>query len=152
VTGFSALTLALGALALAGCGSSSTNGRSTTASTATQTTTASSGPSSTPTSTTGATSTTQKLALAAASSGELKYSTKLLTANAGKVSIAFTNMSPLEHNMTIENAAHQIVGRTPTFTGGSKTLSLSLKPGVYKFFCSVPGHRQAGMEGELVVK
>jgi uncharacterized cupredoxin-like copper-binding protein len=36
--------------------------------------------------------------------------------------------------------------------GGSKTLAVTLKPGTYKFYCSVPGHRQAGMEGTLEVK
>ena len=46
----------------------------------------------------------------------------------------------------------QTLGSTPTFQGGSKTLSLNLKAGSYKFFCSVPGHRQAGMEGTLTVK
>jgi uncharacterized cupredoxin-like copper-binding protein len=61
-------------------------------------------------------------------------------------------MSPLGHNMTIESSAGKIVGATPTFQGGSKTLSLSLKAGTYKFFCSVPGHRMAGMEGTLTVK
>jgi uncharacterized cupredoxin-like copper-binding protein len=45
-----------------------------------------------------------------------------------------------------------VVGATPTFQGGSKTLTVSLTPGTYKFYCSVPGHRQAGMEGTLVVK
>jgi uncharacterized cupredoxin-like copper-binding protein len=44
------------------------------------------------------------------------------------------------------------VGTTPTFQGGSKTLSLNLKPGTYKFYCSVPGHRMAGMEGTLTVQ
>jgi uncharacterized cupredoxin-like copper-binding protein len=43
------------------------------------------------------------------------------------------------------------VGATPTFRGASNTLSLNLKPGTYTFFCSVPGHRQAGMQGTLVV-
>jgi uncharacterized cupredoxin-like copper-binding protein len=46
----------------------------------------------------------------------------------------------------------QLDPATPTFSGASKTLMLNLKPGTYKFYCSVPGHRQAGMEGTLVVK
>jgi len=90
--------------------------------------------------------------LAANAEGQLKYSTTALTAKAGKVSIDFTNMSPLGHNVTIESSSKAVVGATPTFQGGSKTLSLNLKAGTYKFFCSVPGHRQAGMEGTLTVK
>jgi plastocyanin len=84
--------------------------------------------------------------------GQLKYNTNALTASAGKVAIAFTNMSPVEHNVTVESASGQKVGATPTFTGATKTLALTLKAGVYKFFCSVPGHRMAGMEGTLTVK
>jgi uncharacterized cupredoxin-like copper-binding protein len=61
-----------------------------------------------------------------------------------------TNMSPLEHNVTIASGS-TVLGATPTFRGGSKTLTLSLKPGTYVFYCSVPGHRQAGMEGTLTV-
>jgi uncharacterized cupredoxin-like copper-binding protein len=45
----------------------------------------------------------------------------------------------------------KVLGATPTFMGGSKTLTLKLKPGKYTFYCSVPGHRQAGMEGTLNV-
>ena len=52
--------------------------------------------------------------------------------------------------MTIAQAG-TVVGATPTFTGGSKSLTLTLKPGTYTFYCSVPGHRQAGMEGTLKV-
>jgi plastocyanin len=84
--------------------------------------------------------------------GQLKYEQSTLTANAGKVSIDMTNMSPLMHNVTVESSSHAILGATPTFNGGSKTLTLNLKPGTYKFFCSVPGHRAAGMEGTLTVK
>jgi uncharacterized cupredoxin-like copper-binding protein len=61
-------------------------------------------------------------------------------------------MSPEGHNLTVESASGEKVGATPTFQGGSKILSLKLKPGTYKFFCSVPGHRMAGMEGTLIVK
>jgi plastocyanin len=75
-----------------------------------------------------------------------------LSAKAGKVTIDFANSSPLSHNVTVESSSGSVVGSTPTFQGGTKTVSLNLKPGTYKFFCSVPGHRQAGMQGTLVVK
>jgi uncharacterized cupredoxin-like copper-binding protein len=61
-------------------------------------------------------------------------------------------MSPVEHNMTVASSSGAVVGETPTFHGASKTVSLNLKPGTYKFYCSVPGHRQAGMEGTLTVQ
>jgi len=66
------------------------------------------------------------------------------------VAIAFTNASSTGHNLTLEGSSGD-VGATPTFEGGSKTLTASLKPGKYKFYCSVSGHRQAGMEGTITV-
>lgn len=83
--------------------------------------------------------------------GQLRYTTKNLSAKAGAVTISFTNMSPLPHNMTIAQGT-TVLGATPTFQGGSKTLKLNLKPGTYVFYCSVPGHRAAGMEGKLTVQ
>jgi len=90
------------------------------------------------------------LKLAANPSGQLAYNAKQLSAKAGDVTITMTNMSPLEHNVTIAQGS-TVLGSTPTFIGGSKTLTLNLKPGTYTFYCSVPGHRQAGMEGTLTV-
>lgn len=147
----SLLTLAATALALAACGSSS---NSTTGASSSQSTT-----SSAVTATTTATATasapasaSSQLTDAANPEGQLKYTKSSLTAKAGKVSISFSNMSPLEHNMTIESSSKQILGATPTFKGGTKVLTVNLKPGTYKFFCSVPGHRMAGMEGTLTVQ
>ncbi len=90
------------------------------------------------------------LKLAANPTGLLAYNTKQLSAKAGTVSITMTNMSPLEHNVTVAEGS-KVLGATPTFKGGSMTLTLKLKPGKYVFYCSVPGHRQAGMEGTLNV-
>ncbi len=90
------------------------------------------------------------LSLSANPSGLLSYNTKALTAKAGAVTIILTNGAPLEHNLTIAQGA-TVLGATPTFQGGSKKLTLQLKPGSYTFYCSVPGHRQAGMEGTLKV-
>ncbi len=92
------------------------------------------------------------LALAADPTGQLAYNTTTLTASSSKVTIDFTNRSPLPHNVMIANAAGKVLGGTPTFQGGSKTLSLNLPPGTYTFYCSVPGHEQAGMKGTLTVR
>lgn len=93
----------------------------------------------------------QKLALSASTTGQLAYDTKTLTAKAGAVTIDFTNASPLEHNVVIAQGS-TVIGQTPPFIGGSKSVSVNLKPGTYTYYCSVPGHRQAGMEGTLTVK
>jgi plastocyanin len=148
---FSIAALAAALLALAGCGSSSSSSSSSSASTAAETPTTSSASTSTPApaSESGG---PERLSLEANSEGQLAYNTKSLSAKSGTISIDFTNSSPLPHNVTIESASGEKVGATPTFSGGSKTVSASLKPGTYKFFCSVPGHRQAGMEGTLTVK
>jgi plastocyanin len=90
------------------------------------------------------------LKLAADSGGQLSYDTKQLSATAGSVTIAFANASPLPHNLTIAQGS-TVLGATPTFAGGAKSLHLALKAGKYTFYCSVPGHRQAGMEGTLTV-
>jgi plastocyanin len=91
-----------------------------------------------------------QLKLVANPSGLLSYDAKQLSARAGTVTITLTNFAPLEHNVTVAQGA-KVLGATPSFGGGSKTLTLKLKAGTYTFYCSVPGHRQAGMEGTLSV-
>lgn len=93
---------------------------------------------------------TSSLKLAANPEGQLSFDTKQLSAKAGSVTITFSNASPLEHNVAIAEGA-KVLGSTPTFAGGSKQLTLTLKPGKYTFYCTVPGHRQGGMEGTLTV-
>lgn len=147
-----ALVLATGAIVLAGCGSSSKSTTSSSTPASEAATTASTPTATTPASGSSGASASSKLALAADAGGQLKFDKSSLTAKAGAVSIAFANSSPVEHDVTIESSSGSKVGATPVFQGGSKTLSVNLKPGTYKFYCSVPGHRQAGMEGTLTVK
>lgn len=82
-------------------------------------------------------------------SGALKYEETDVTANAGSVTIDFTNMSSVPHNVTIEGNGAS--GGTDTISGSSTSTTIDLQPGTYTFFCSVDSHRQAGMEGKLVV-
>jgi uncharacterized cupredoxin-like copper-binding protein len=143
----SSMVLALG---LGACGSSSSSSNTTSSTAAPATSTAASTPAST--STTASTGASGGLAIAANPSGLLKYTKSTLSAKAGKVTIAFTNSSPLMHNFTLQQGTNgKILGATPTFQGGTKTLTVDLKPGTYTFFCSVPGHRMAGMVGTLTV-
>jgi uncharacterized cupredoxin-like copper-binding protein len=144
------IALVVGALAVAGCGGSkSTSSSALSSPTATTTTTSSSTAGSESQSSGGAGG---ALSLSANSEGQLAYSTTSLSAKAGKVTIAFSNSAPLAHNLTVQSPSGSVIAATPTFQGGSKTLSLNLKPGTYKFYCTVPGHRQAGMEGTLTVQ
>ncbi|HMD57673.1 MAG TPA: plastocyanin/azurin family copper-binding protein [Solirubrobacteraceae bacterium] len=143
--------LALAVAGLAGCGGSSSSSTTTgTPAAAASTPTTSSAPASSNAATTSGTG--SKLSLEANPQGQLKYNTTALSAKAGAVTIDFTNKSELAHNVTVESSSGSIVGAIPTFSGSTKSLSLNLKPGTYKFFCSVPGHRMAGMEGTLTVQ
>jgi plastocyanin len=92
----------------------------------------------------------QTLALAADPSGALKYDKTQLEATAGDITIDFTNDSPLQHDVVVEG--NGVNEASDKITGSKTTLSLNLKSGTYTFFCSVDGHRAAGMEGTLVVK
>jgi uncharacterized cupredoxin-like copper-binding protein len=127
-----AIVVAAAGLALAGCGGGSDNGVVSSSSGATA----------------GGGST---LHLKADPSGKLRFDKKTLSASAGKVAIVLSNPSPLSHNISIEGAGVSQQGAT-VGQGGTSNVALSLKPGTYTFFCSVPGHREAGMQGTLTVR
>jgi plastocyanin len=150
-----ALLLSAGALALgvAACGGSSSSSSSSAAGGGSSTGTSSTAAASSTSSAASAPSSggSSKIAIAANPSGALKFDKTSLAAKAGQVTVTFTNKAPLGHNFTIQSSGGQTVGATPTFNGGSKTLSVKLKPGKYTFLCTVPGHAMAGMKGTLTV-
>lgn len=91
------------------------------------------------------------LALTAAES-ELKFDKTELTSKPGKVTIDFDNPSTIPHNVEIENEGGEVLGGTETIASTEESATVELEPGTYTFFCSIPGHREAGMEGTLTVK
>jgi uncharacterized cupredoxin-like copper-binding protein len=129
------------ALVLAGCGGSSNkNAASNTSGAATATSTPASG----------SAGSSGGLALAAPADGSLKFDKSSLTAKAGKVTINFDNPSSVQHGVAVEGNG---VDKDSKIVTSSKTsLTVDLKPGKYTFYCPVPGHRQAGMEGTLTVQ
>jgi plastocyanin len=92
--------------------------------------------------------------LSADPNGNLKYDTDSLSAKAGTVTIDFTNPASVSHDVAVEDSSGQELGTSDLISSGDSTsLDLSnLKAGSYTFFCTVPGHREAGMEGTLTVK
>jgi uncharacterized cupredoxin-like copper-binding protein len=92
-----------------------------------------------------------KLALAADPSGQLKFDKTSLESQAGPVTIDMKNDSPVPHDVSIEGGGVDERGKEVT-DGGTSTVTADLKPGAYTFYCSVPGHREAGMEGKLTVR
>jgi plastocyanin len=124
------------ALVVAGCGSSSSSSSSQPAANATGT--ASSG---------GGSGTPIAVTL---KNYSITLSQKPTTA--GTYTFTVTNKGPSSHNLTINGpgVANQTTG---TFTPSStaKTLTVTLKNGAYDFYCSVPGHKQLGMNVEVMI-
>jgi uncharacterized cupredoxin-like copper-binding protein len=80
--------------------------------------------------------------------GQLKFLASSASAKAGKVTLRMLNKSSTPHDIGI-------VGRQvgPVVSnGGTSTVTLTLPPGKYTFYCSVDGHAAAGMKGTLTVK
>ena len=88
----------------------------------------------------------------AAPTGNLEFTEKTATSKPGKVTVNFTNSSPVPHDVAIENSEGETIGQTEVISEGSDSTEVKLKPGTYTFYCTIPGHRQAGMEGTLTVK
>ncbi|HEY1238275.1 MAG TPA: plastocyanin/azurin family copper-binding protein [Solirubrobacterales bacterium] len=86
------------------------------------------------------------------SGSDLAYDQKDVSATAGNVTIDFDNKQALQHDVAVEDSSGQEVGATDLVSSGTATTSVDLQPGTYTFFCTVPGHREAGMEGTLTVK
>jgi plastocyanin len=69
----------------------------------------------------------------------------------GALTIRSPNESPTEHNIALEgggvNEEGDVVGQ-----GAVSEIEVDVQAGEYQFFCTVPGHREGGMEGTLTVE
>lgn len=155
----SCFAVLLGAVVLSACGGSSTS-KSTSGQSSASTAASTSATQASPAGTSGmpATSTAgsstgsgSTVSDSADPSGQLRFTASTLSAKAGTLTVHFTNGSPLPHNFTLASSSGTVLGASPTFSGGSRTLTVKLAPGTYVFYCTVPGHRQAGMQGTLKV-
>jgi plastocyanin len=80
--------------------------------------------------------------------GQLAYQFKSAEAKAGKVTIESQNDSSVPHDIALKGGPEGEIVQG----GKTSTITVDLKPGTETFYCSVPGHEQAGMKGTLTVK
>lgn len=66
----------------------------------------------------------------------------------GAVRLVLDNQGLIFHNLEIEGVEGFILEADPAQQASG---TIQLDPGRYTIFCGVPGHREAGMEAELVI-
>ena len=91
------------------------------------------------------------LDLSAPEDGSLAFDPSTLKAPAGKVTITFTNPASVPHNVHIEKDDEDLAASEDVADGESTEASADLEAGDYTFYCSIPGHREGGMEGTITV-
>jgi len=91
--------------------------------------------------------------LTADPNGDLKFNTKKLTVTHGVVVIDMKDPSTsgTQHGIALRGKHVSKTGKIVD-PGATSKVKLTLKPGKYTFYCPVPGHRQAGMQGTLTVQ
>lgn len=92
-----------------------------------------------------------KLDIPADSTGRLLYVATLATASPGPLTITSLNESSVPHNIALEGNGVNEIGEVVQ-DGGTSEIQVTVEPGEYTFYCSVPGHREGGMVGELTVE
>jgi plastocyanin len=94
----------------------------------------------------------ETLDVASPADGGLVFQPDGLEAKPGNLTIDYDNPSPVPHSIAVATANGNVLGETQPAAGGTQTLQIpNLAPGKYIFYCTVPGHREAGMEGNLTV-
>jgi uncharacterized cupredoxin-like copper-binding protein len=68
-------------------------------------------------------------------------------ASPGKVTFRVTNRGDVKHNFKIAGKKTRAIA-----PGRTRSLSVTLKRGTYRYVCTLPGHTAAGMKGRLTVR
>jgi uncharacterized cupredoxin-like copper-binding protein len=74
---------------------------------------------------------------------------------AGAIVFAIHNAGPSPHDLAVtkNDANYTLIKGSETIDAGkTTTLSLDLQPGTYRVICTIPGHRQLGMDVPFTVQ
>jgi len=81
---------------------------------------------------------------------DIAFEPKELTIKANTdVTVTIENHGQLQHDFYIDDLGIQ---SDLLDAGGSTTVTINAEPGTYEYYCSVTGHKQAGMVGTLTVE
>jgi plastocyanin len=133
----------LAVVGLAACGSSSNDNSTTAASTPAATTPAACG---------GGAGGASTVNISTPSGSDLAFDQKTASAKAGNVTVDFDNKQSLQHDVAVADSSGKVLGQTDLVSSGTANATVDLQAGTYTFYCTVPGHREAGMQGTLTVK
>jgi uncharacterized cupredoxin-like copper-binding protein len=79
---------------------------------------------------------------------EFKIALASTSLKGGKITFDVKNGGKIEHDLAIKGTSDKTKLIPP---GGSAELTVTLKPGKYELYCSVPGHEAAGMKLNVTV-
>ncbi len=79
---------------------------------------------------------------------EYSFDVKTITAPPGPLTVTLINNGSIGHTFTINGQPFNLVVSSH---GDTKTGTVTLPKGTYDFECTVPGHAQLGMKGQLVI-
>src|SRR5512132_2504778 len=85
------------------------------------------------------------LAVESPSDGSLVFQPNGLSAKPGNITITYDNPSQVPHSIAVAAANGNVLGEVQPFTAGNESVNLTnVAAGKYVFYCTVPGHREAG--------
>lgn len=82
---------------------------------------------------------------------QLQFSQAPEESSSGTHTVELVVDGSINHNVTFEGVNND-EAVVEADGGETATGTVDLQPGTYTYFCAVPGHRAAGMEGTLVVE
>lgn len=80
---------------------------------------------------------------------EFAFDPSSITVDAGQeITLVLTNEGVLEHDLVIDGITLDMLVQP----GETTEEKVTFAAGTYVFYCTIPGHREAGMEGTLVAE
>jgi plastocyanin len=85
--------------------------------------------------------------------GDLAYTFERAVAPPGNTNFVLDNPQSVGHDLSLETAGGRQLTKTDVVSEDTAWVRIPLRVGAeYTFYCSVPGHREAGMEGTIEVE